>query len=51
MQIDGMEPGFWHLGWREVAAVLLAVAIIADWAALRYLRRAPRQPEQHVTEG
>ncbi len=35
-----MEPGFAHLGWRELAAILLAVTIIADWAAWRYWRAA-----------
>lgn len=33
-----VEPGFLNVGWREVAAVLVAVAVIADWAAERYLR-------------
>lgn len=33
-----MEPGFHHLGWRELAAVLIAVVIIVDWAVVRYLR-------------
>jgi hypothetical protein len=33
-----MEPGFLHFGWREAAAVVLAVVIVADWAAIRYLR-------------
>jgi hypothetical protein len=37
-----MEPGFFHLGWREIAAVSIAVAIIADWAATRYLRPTRR---------
>jgi hypothetical protein len=31
-----MEPGFFELGWREVAAVLIAVFIVLDWAAHRY---------------
>jgi len=33
-----MEPGFGHLGAREWTAVMLAVAIIVDWAVHRYLR-------------
>jgi hypothetical protein len=50
MPFDGMEPGFWHFGWREGAAVLLAVVIIADWAVTRYLQREPRQDEQDVKD-
>lgn len=43
--IDGpMEPGFLHVGWRELLAVALATVIIVDWAAIRYLsaRRGQR---------
>lgn len=32
-----MEPGFLHVGWRELLAVALATVIIVDWAAIRYL--------------
>lgn len=35
-----MEPGFAHLTLREALAVALAFAIVADWAANRYLGRA-----------
>lgn len=38
-----MEPGFSHFGARELVAVLIAVAIIADWAAVRYLRPPRRE--------
>jgi hypothetical protein len=36
-----VEPGFFHLGWRELLAIWLGTTIIVDWAAQRYLR-APR---------
>lgn len=36
-----MEPGFVHLGWRELLAIWLAIVIIVDWAATRY-GRPPR---------
>jgi hypothetical protein len=39
-----MEPGFFQFGVREAIAVLIAVAIIADWAAVRYLRPPPPPP-------
>ena len=39
-----MEPGFSHFGWREAIAVLIAVVIVLDWAATRYLR-PPRRGE------
>lgn len=47
-----MEPGFLHLGPRELAAVWLAVVIIVDWAATRYgaprggRRRAAPEPAE-----
>ncbi len=36
--LPGMDPGFSHVGARELLAVLMAVVIIADWAAVRYGR-------------
>jgi hypothetical protein len=42
-----MEPGFGHLGWRELLAVALATVIILDWATHRYLR-APRAPRDRA---
>lgn len=36
-----MEPGFYHFGPGEWASVVLAVAIVVDWAAQRYLRPPP----------
>jgi hypothetical protein len=37
-----VEPGFLHLSVRELAALLLAYAIVLDWAADRYLGRRGR---------
>ncbi len=34
-----MEPGFGQVGFREGLAVLIAVVIILDWAAVRYRPR------------
>jgi hypothetical protein len=36
--VDGAFAPGWTLGPREAVAVLLAVAIILDWASLRYHR-------------
>jgi hypothetical protein len=35
-----MNHGYDTFGIREVWAVLMAVVLVADWAALRYTRRA-----------
>jgi hypothetical protein len=45
-----MEPGFAHFGWREAAALLLALAIVADWSAQRYLRSHRRVPPDPRSE-
>jgi len=39
-----LDPGFAHLGWRELVAVLTAAVIIVDWAAVRYGRPPPNRP-------
>lgn len=31
-----VEPGFFHFGANEAAAVSMAVLIIVDWALFRY---------------
>lgn len=36
LSLEEMEPGFFELGWREFAAIMIAVVIVLDWAAHRY---------------
>jgi hypothetical protein len=39
-----MNPGYGTFGIKEAVAVLMAILIVVDWAALRYARRSAPPP-------